>query len=183
MTSVLVRVLSAASLSLVAACGSAGEREEPDGAVAGSAPVAVCANPLNDDDGHCALELKDSHRRTGAPAIGHDPALDEAAVAVHRFARDAGCVEPTVGGRCEGASELAATEDEAAEVRRSLAAGGYRDVVVRLGRDSDPTAPGALIYAVRVGEVCVLGDVTPPPQGRFHEWYAGLLPGGHCLDA
>ncbi|WP_250002750.1 hypothetical protein [Actinoplanes sp. M2I2] len=161
------------------------ERDLAVSVPAGGVSAAVCSDPLNDEDGHCALELKDSHRRTSAPVAGQDEALDEAAVAVHRWVHDAGCVERTTGadGPCAGAGELSATEQDVAEVRRSLAAGGYREAVVRLGRDTDPTLPGALIYAVRVGEVCVLGDVTPPPDERWHEWYAGLLPDGRCLDA
>ncbi|MFC4069963.1 hypothetical protein [Actinoplanes subglobosus] len=43
----------------------------------------------------------------------------------------------------------------------------------------DPSVPGALLWAVRIGDVCVLGDLTPGP--RWHEWYAGLLPDGRCL--
>ncbi len=177
-----MRALSVAVLSLVASCGVGGgpERDDDD-QPRGRVSAAVCADPLN-DDGHCAVEVKDSHRRAGAPAIGQDEKLDEAAVAIHRYARDAGCAEPVTDGHCSGTSELAATEQDAAAVRRSLAAGGYSDAVVRLGRETDPTVAGALIYAVRVGDVCVLGDVTPPPVEKWHEWYAGLLPDGRCLD-
>ncbi|MFC7533981.1 hypothetical protein [Actinoplanes sp. GCM10030250] len=179
MRSPLLRTAPAALfLSMAASCGVASEPEQP-----GAPAQAVCADPLNDDDGHCALQLKDSLQRTGAPAIGQDETLDEAAVAMHRFARDAGCLEPELGsdGHCAGTSELAATEAYVTKVRRSLTAGGYSGATVRLARDSDPTAPGALIYAVRIGDVCVLGDVTPPPAERWHEWYAGLLPDGTCL--
>jgi hypothetical protein len=159
-------IVSAATLTLITACGA--PEKDP---VVGAASAATCSDPVNDEDGHCAFELKDSHRRTGVPRIGENEALDEAAVAVHLRVHDA------------GAGELSATEADAAKVRQALAAGDYAEVTVRLARDSDPTVPGALLYAVRVGDVCVLGDVTPPPDERWHEWYAGLLPDGRCLDA
>jgi hypothetical protein len=147
-----------------------------------SAPPVICSDPLNDDDGHCALELKDSHMRMPAPAVGEDAALDEAAVVVANRGRDGGCAEPLdSNGHCPGNAELGATEEYVTKVRQSLARAGYTDAVVRLGRDEDPTAPGALIWAVRVGDVCVIADVTPPPVERYHSWYAGLLADGRCL--
>lgn len=160
------RTVTVATLLMVASCGQP-EREAADPV----ASAATCSDPANDEDGHCAFELKDSHRRTSVPRIGEDEALDEAAVAVHLKVHDA------------GAGELSATEPDVEKVRRALVAGGYDNAVVRLGRESDPTRPGSLLYAVRVGAACVLGDVSPAPDERFHEWYAGLLPDGRCLDA
>lgn len=171
-------------VSLAAGCGAETSREAAP-ARPSSAPPAVCHDPLNDEDGHCALELKDSHSRTAAPAIGQDEALDEAALDVFHSARDAGCLqdERDSNGHCAGPVELAATEQYVTLVRRSLVEAGYTGAQVRLGREEDPTAVGALIWAVRVGDVCVFGDVTPPPAERVHEWYAGLLPDGRCLTA
>ncbi|MEV6304899.1 hypothetical protein AB0M02_36180 [Actinoplanes sp. NPDC051861] len=152
-------------LSVIASCGAESSVRSPPS----SAPSAVCADPIN-DPGHCAHELKDSHQRTGAPAIGQDEALDEAAVAVFNTARLDG-------------TGLEATEEYVTRVQRALTEKGYTGAVVRLARPEDPSVPGALLWAVRVGDVCVLGDVVPGPDGRWHEWYAGLLPGGRCLTA
>jgi hypothetical protein len=170
-------------LAMAAACGTPAEhdtvRPQPS-----SAPPVRCSDPLNDDDGHCARELKDSHLRTPAPAIGEDEALDEAAAAVANRGRDGGCTEDLdSNGHCAGSAELGATEEYVTRVRQALTRAGYTDAVVRLGRDGDPTARGALIWAVRIGDVCVITDVTPPPVERHHSWYAGLLPDGRCLAA
>lgn len=149
---------------MVAACGT--DSGPGTGRPAAStAPPAVCADPIN-DPGHCAYQLKDSHRRTGAPAIGQDEALDEASAAVFNTARGDG---------------LEATEEYVLRVRQALTTAGHTDAVVRLARPDDPSVPGALLWAVRIGDVCVLGDLTPGPDPRWHEWYAGLLPDGHCL--
>lgn len=166
---------------MVAACSAAsggGVVRAP----ASSAPLAVCADPIN-DPGHCAYELKDSHRRTSVPAIGQSETLDEAAVAVFNTARGGGCLEDLdSSGTCTGEAVLEATEEYVTRVQRALTRAGYTDAVVRLGRAEDPTVPGALIWAVRVGDVCVLGDIVGPER-RWHEWYAGLLPDGRCLTA
>ena len=151
---------------MVAACGVETERG-PVRAPASSAPPAACADPVN-DPGHCAYELSDSHLRTSAPAIGQDEKLDEAAAAVFNTAR--------------GDGALSATEEQVTRVQRALTGAGYTDTVVRLARQGDPTVPGALLWAVRIGDVCVLGDVSGPDR-RWHEWYAGLLPDGRCLAA
>ncbi|GAA1630448.1 hypothetical protein GCM10009828_068070 [Actinoplanes couchii] len=167
-------------LALATACGAPTEHDTAR-LQQGSAPATRCSDPLN-DDGHCALELKDSHLRTPAPAIGEDEALDEAAAAVANRGRDGGCLEELdSNGHCLGSAELAATSEYVTKVRQALTRTGYTDAVVRLGRDEDPTARGALIWAVRIGDVCVLADVTPPPVERYHSWYAGLLTDGHCL--
>ncbi|MDI6098760.1 hypothetical protein QLQ12_09130 [Actinoplanes sp. NEAU-A12] len=175
-------------LAMATACGAPTERDvaqpQPSNAQPSSAPTPRCSDPLNDDDGHCALELKDSHLRTPAPAIGEDEALDEAGAAVANRGRDGGCLEELDGnGHCLGEARLAATDDYVTKVRQALARAGYTGAVVRLGRVEDPTARGALIWAVRIGDVCVIADVTPPPVERQHSWYAGLLPDGRCLAA
>ena len=111
----------------------------------------------------------------------------ELAVVVDEVAargRDGGCLaDLDSNGHCPGSADLAATDEYVGRVRQAMTRAGYTDAVVRLGRDEDPTAKGALIWAVRIGDVCVLTDVTPPPVERFHSWYAGLLPDGRCLAA
>ncbi|HWS35272.1 MAG TPA: hypothetical protein VN408_21360 [Actinoplanes sp.] len=170
-------------LVMAAACGTPADHD-PARPQTSSAPPPRCSDPLNDDDGHCALELKDSHLRTSVPGIGEDEALDEAATAVANRGRDGGCLEDLdSSGHCLGQAELAATEEYVTKVRQALTRAGYTGAVVRLGRDEDPTARGALIWAVRVGDVCVITDVTPPPVERWHSWHAGLLPDGRCLAA
>ena len=167
---------------MVAACGADSERGTVR-APASSAPSAVCADPINDPE-HCAYELKDSHRRTSVPAIGQDEALDKAGASVFNTARGGGCLEELdSGGTCTGDAVLEATEDYVSRVQHALTRAGYTDAVVRLARPEDPSVPGALLWAVRVGDVCVLGDIVPGPDRRWHEWYAGLLPDGRCLTA
>ncbi|MBG0563498.1 hypothetical protein [Actinoplanes aureus] len=174
--------LAALFLPMVTACGAESERGAVQ-APASSAPPAVCADPIN-DPGHCAFELKDSARRTSVPAIGESESLDEAAVAVFNTARGGGCLEELdSSGTCAGEAVLEATEEYVTRVQRALIMAGYTDAVVRLGRAEDPTVPGALLWAVRVGDVCVFGDIVPGPDRRWHEWYAGLLPDGRCLIA
>ncbi|BBH70364.1 hypothetical protein ACTI_70490 [Actinoplanes sp. OR16] len=119
----------------------------------------TCADPAN-DDGHCDLQRKDVHQRTVVPS----QAIGGSASAVHDVVDE---------------SRFAATASDVAAVTDVLDEAGYEDHVVRLARDSDPTAIGSLIYAVKVGDVCVLGDVTP--ADRSHEWFAGVLPDGSCL--
>ncbi|WP_328475767.1 hypothetical protein OHA21_20190 [Actinoplanes sp. NBC_00393] len=174
-------------LSMVAACGAESGRgaESERSAIrapASSAPPAVCADPINDPD-HCAYELKDSHLRTSAPRIGDSEALDKTGADVFNTARSGGCLEEVDStGMCHGEAVLEATEEYVPLVQQALARRGYTDAVVRLGRPEDPTVPGALLWAVRVGDVCVFGDIVGPER-RWHEWYAGLLPDGRCLTA
>ncbi|BAL89890.1 hypothetical protein AMIS_46700 [Actinoplanes missouriensis 431] len=147
-------------MAFAAACA---EATADSSTTAKSPRWTTCADPAN-DDGHCDMERKDIHRRTVVPAIGEDEKLDEAAAAVHNVL---------------GGTRLSATPEDVVTVREAFTTAGYADHLVRLARDTDPTVTGSLIYAVKVGDVCVMGDVTP--SDRFHEWYAGVLPDGNCL--
>jgi hypothetical protein len=66
------------------------------------------------------------------------------------------------------------------QISAGLAAAGYPDAIVRVARTGDPAPTGAVVFAVPIGEVCVLGyhaPVTGPGDIRIE----GQLPGGTCL--
>lgn len=112
-----------------------------------------------------------------------DEALDEAGVAVFNIARGGCSAELGGSGMCNAEAVLEATEEYVTRVQLALTGAGYTAAIVRRGRAEDPTVPGALLWAVRVGDVCVFGDIVSGPDRRWHEWYAGLLPDGRCLAA
>jgi hypothetical protein len=73
-----------------------------------------------------------------------------------------------------------ATAGDPAGLERALRAAGFSDVAARLARPDDPAPPGAVLFAVGDGPVCLVGYQTGTPDGGS-ERLTGRLPDGRCL--
>ncbi|RZU48479.1 hypothetical protein EV385_0195 [Krasilnikovia cinnamomea] len=143
--------------------------------------AVVCAAPPAGrmDNGHCARISADLIRRTGLTprqqqvAAQLAPAVDRAASSSRESRTE-----------CDSATAVCrrvASAAEVGEVRRSLAAAGFTDAVVRTARPDDPAPAGAVVYAVGSGPACVLGYLSPNSTGVGSTQIGGRLPDGTCL--
>jgi hypothetical protein len=86
------------------------------------------------------------------------------------------CVLPTVNGRpapCQHVPKPVSVE----VVRGVLVDAGFREVMVRIARDTDPAPTGSTLFAGRLVGACFVGY-----RAQFFQWrIAGLLPDGTCL--
>jgi len=75
------------------------------------------------------------------------------------------------------------TGPEIEDVQQGLSAAGFADATVRVATAADPAPAGSVIYAVRVGDACLIGYET----GLVPDWSSssvlGLRSDGRCLDA
>jgi hypothetical protein len=73
-----------------------------------------------------------------------------------------------------------ATEADVTAAREALVRAGLPDSVVRVATADDPAPDGALVYALQMGDGCVVGYLE---IGSVQDWHAvgGLLPNGRCL--
>ncbi len=75
------------------------------------------------------------------------------------------------------------TGPELEDVRQGLSMAGFADATVRVATAADPAPAGSVIYAVRVGDACLIGYET----GLVPDWSSssvlGLRHDGRCLDA
>ena len=74
-------------------------------------------------------------------------------------------------------SRRAAPAMTVTELRDTLTAAGFADVMVRMARPADPAPIGSLIYAASSVQACLVGYVS----GRSTAQLVGRLPGGACL--
>ncbi|MEN3361368.1 MAG: hypothetical protein V7637_5350 [Mycobacteriales bacterium] len=63
-------------------------------------------------------------------------------------------------------------------IRAALRRAGLDGAVVRLSRAEDPAPPGSIVYAVSVGQMCVVGYQAQRQAGAR---VLGRLPSGGCL--
>ncbi|MFI5937465.1 hypothetical protein [Actinoplanes sp. NPDC051494] len=114
------------------------------------------------------------------------PGIEETAGMIAVLAADGGwCITGRPGTCAEGGRRLPPTESDVRVARSGLTEAGFPDHVVRLARPGDPAPEGALLYAVKIGDVCVIGDTETVPRtsrGSSFE-ILGPLPDGSCLDA
>jgi hypothetical protein len=73
------------------------------------------------------------------------------------------------------------TGPEVDDVRRGLSAAGFPDATVRPATAGDPAPPGSVIYAVRVGDACLIGYETGPELNFSSSSIGGLRRDGSCL--
>jgi hypothetical protein len=132
-------------------------------------------------DGHCDRLSRDALKRAPAPGHPLDTALDLGASKIAKIVRENYC-PPRGEHVCSGPqSPSAPTATDVYRIRHALADAGLVEFAVRLSRPADPTVPGALIYGVPLSGACVMGDI-PPPTGLKHQWLAGQLHSGGCLE-
>ncbi|MDR6318756.1 hypothetical protein J3R03_002952 [Actinoplanes couchii] len=76
------------------------------------------------------------------------------------------------------------TDEDVRQAQKNLADAGYGDALVRLARPNDPAPPSSLIYAVGVGDSCIIGHSELIPvdgRGPIDE-VTGKFPSGQCLN-
>ncbi|MFC6020132.1 hypothetical protein ACFP2T_28560 [Plantactinospora solaniradicis] len=128
----------------------------------------------------CHRKQRDLARR--APISSRGPIGYEGTAAIMHDAvsRSSGC--PTLADpSCHGSRPTrAATAADVAAAERALAQAGLADSVVRVARPDDPAPDGALVYALRMGDGCVVGYLDVG-RGDGDHLVGGLLPNGQCL--
>jgi hypothetical protein len=178
------RWLAAAVLVLAAAIGGtwyAGQGEAADG--------YSCAFQVGPDESQreeaedlCHRKASDHLRRadiTDPGPIGHEGTAWLMRDAVSRALL---CPPPGPSSCDDRRAHRPATEADVVTTRDALAAAGLTDSVVRLAARDDPAPAGALVYALLMGDGCVVGYLD---LQSGEDWYevAGLLPNGRCLSS
>jgi hypothetical protein len=136
---------------------------------------------------HRALELCDRKQRDKAqraPMASPGPMGYEVTAAMMRDAisRSSWCPTPD-DPRCYGPQRIrAATTADVEAAKRALTQVGLAGSVVRVAQPHDPAPDGALIYALRMGDGCVVGYVEVG-RGVGEHFVGGLLPNGQCLSS
>lgn len=98
---------------------------------------------------------------------------------LYQMLRRALCDSPTSGG-CYSSRARPAVSADVREVRQALAQADHPGAVVRLAHPDDPVRADAVIFAVRIADVCILGSVDGGRGPGITE-VVGLLPNGQCL--
>jgi hypothetical protein len=89
---------------------------------------------------------------------------------------------PTIGyPSCRGGQQTRpATSADVEAATGALTRAGLADSVVRVAHPQDPAPDGALVYALRMGDGCVVGYLEVG-RGTGDYLIGGLLPNGQCL--
>ncbi|WP_433218392.1 DUF6993 domain-containing protein [Dactylosporangium sp. CS-047395] len=74
----------------------------------------------------------------------------------------------------------APTPADAEAIRLALEQAGFPGAVVRVARDNDPAPHGTILFAVPIGDACLLGYQAAGSGGGGFT-LQGHLPGGRCL--
>jgi hypothetical protein len=77
-------------------------------------------------------------------------------------------------------AERPATEADVTAAREALARAGLPDSLVRVAQADDPAPDGALVFALQMGDGCVVGYREIGSARGRHD-VGGLLPNGRCL--
>jgi hypothetical protein len=167
------------------------ERMDAVGAPAGDGRTFSCvqlqpaARPV--DAGYCERLVRDLSRRphlTERQSAQLAVRAEEVQKAVDQLGR---CVEPVappyrsecVAGGVEPRHDQP-TDDDADLLARALVEAGFDGAVARIAGRADPAPVGTILYAVPVGDGCVLGHLDSLRGGGTQQT-VGRLPGGRCL--
>jgi hypothetical protein len=142
-----------------------------------------CAYAGDDDRGYCAKAAKEWARRTQVTQGRMDAVLPNSGKEIDLAASyKAWCGSPTARTCDPSDKPHPPTTADVETARSALVRLGYPGIVVRIARPDDPAPAGALIYAARVGPVCVVGHRETVPGGPGQHTVMGLLPGDRCLE-
>ncbi|MEU7908924.1 hypothetical protein [Actinoplanes sp. NPDC049118] len=151
----------------------------------GGARGYSCGFVAGDDEAAeelCHRKARDRSQRAGIDnpgPVGYDGTAWLMHDAVHR----ALLCPPPGPASCDDRRALRpATEADVVTARNALSSAALPDSVVRLARGDDPAPPGALVYALLMGDGCVVGYLDLASGDHEHE-VAGLLPNGRCLSS
>jgi hypothetical protein len=185
--------LALAALTLTA-CGAPTPATAPtaaaDPAAQDESRICVWAVPAGRDDGtYCQRVMDDERRRNKLTAEQRAEAAAAAAAVGQAIGRMSfGCAEPVTGeclaqqARQRLFPPTGTPEQTIDRVRRTLAAAGYPDAVVRRAGPKDLASRDTIVYAVRAGGGCVVGTVAADGRGGGETRVLGTLPHGRCLD-
>jgi hypothetical protein len=126
-------------------------------------------------DDPCRRIVADLHRRRALTDAEHDGMLstmESVTGALHRRTRSE--CQPDAGP-----CALTVLPADVTEVRGQLAGAGYPDAVVRPYRPDDPAPADSVVYAVRAGDVCLVGYLPSNRTGQLRA--VGPYPDGTCL--
>ncbi|MEU4216899.1 hypothetical protein [Actinoplanes sp. NPDC026623] len=130
----------------------------------------------------CHRKARDRMRRsdiTDPGPIGHD---GTARLMQEALTRALLCPPPGPVSCDDRGAYRPATDADVVTAGKAFTAAGLPGGVVRLARGDDPAPEGALVYAMLLGDGCVVGYLD---LGSGERWYevAGLLPNGRCLSS
>ncbi|MBE1488640.1 hypothetical protein [Plantactinospora soyae] len=130
----------------------------------------------------CHRKQRDMARR--APISSRGPVGYEGTAELMSEAVSRGVWCPTPGDpSChQSRPTRAATATDVAAAERALTQAGLADSVVRVAQPDDPAPDGALVYALRMGDGCVVGYLELG-RGDGDHLVGGLLPNGQCLTS
>jgi hypothetical protein len=184
----VVSVLGAVALVLHG-MGTAAPGTGPGPSVSGRGIIIACPVPTHDDS-YCRRLASDVVRRRPLTDREREAGQQTAAALRRALARQptayAGHCEQipptgTVPPPCHWIPEPVTAED-VQQVRQALLAAGFTDVTVRLATAQDPAPVGTLLYAVRAGNACVIGnDLDRSAPRGLGLSVVGRLPDGSCL--
>jgi hypothetical protein len=145
----------------------------------------------------CVLEAGDEARRKAAEELCHRTAADRsrraaitspgpigydgtAETMLTVISRAVLCPPPAPPNSCARQPGRTATDADVVSARNALLAAALPQSVVRIARPADPAPTGALVFALLMGDGCVVGYLELGTGRRWHE-VGGLLPDGRCL--
>ncbi|MGC3861232.1 hypothetical protein ACPSM1_13705 [Micromonospora chersina] len=134
-----------------------------------------------DRDSFCGDLVQDDSRRALISDEERQRAEDVAGSVLTAASHAGWCTsanDPTCGRR---PPSHAPTEQDVKAALLWLARTGASAVDARLAREGDPAPVGSLLYAARIGTVCVVGHVESVPGGVGAQRTVGRLPNGNCL--
>lgn len=175
-----VRWLLAGLLLVAAAAGAYRWAGSGGGRPAGGYACVVVAGDDHAED-LCHRTTADRARRAAITApgpIGYDGTADTMLATISRAVL---CPPPALPNSCPRQPGRTATDADVVSARDALAAAGLPGSMVRIAHPDDPAPAGALVFALQMGDGCVVGYLDLATARSGHE-VAGLLPGAQCLS-
>jgi hypothetical protein len=141
--------------------------------------------PGHIDDGYCARLVKDAARRPELTAEQEAQLAGQVEAVEHAMHElnwcDTPMVPPPYRSQCAGISPgPQPTQAHVDALHKTLVDAGFGGAIIRLARTDDPAPKNTIIYAVPVGEACVIGYMQGLGNGGGHQVLAPL-PDGRCL--
>jgi hypothetical protein len=130
----------------------------------------------------CDRLMADQARRaaiTNPGPIGFDGTADVMLAAISRAIL---CPPPALPNSCPDQPDRTTTDVDVVSARDALTAAGLPESIVRIAHPDGPAPAGALVFALRMGDGCVVGYLDLANRDSRHE-VGGLLPNHQCLSS
>jgi hypothetical protein len=147
----------------------------------------VCGKMIEPSDPPTSDELcdrqADDYLKRREPEDSGNPRLRAEAERFTHIAGNLGlCVDPGEPTCSQVFDSHSPTDADVQAAEAALRQEHFRSFTVRLARRPDPAPDGALIYALRIDDACVVGYAERVPDGFGRHQILGALPSGNCLD-